>query len=161
MFIWTTLRDKCENIGRRHTNNHSDAQRLYISVKQPFSNLFVANGVVTCVVVWNVSGKLKCKQNVQLLLWVLSKMTTSLMLGWTLRWKLKWYLSEIWGENWEKFFLVDTEVTAELITEVTTEVKTEVKTGVKSLQHIVIMRTWLQYVYGGRVVFYEKIKGCN
>ena len=58
--------------------------------------------------------------------WVLSKMTTSLMLEWTLRWKLKWYLSEIWGENWEKkIFLGDTEVTTEVTTKVATEVTTQ------------------------------------
>ena len=42
---------KCEIIGWRYINNRSDAQRLYISAKKPFSNLFFANGVVTCVVV--------------------------------------------------------------------------------------------------------------
>ena len=42
-----TLLGKCENIGWRYINNHSDAQRLYISVKKPFSNLFFANGLLS------------------------------------------------------------------------------------------------------------------
>ena len=46
-----TLIFTCENIGWRYINNRADAQRLYISAKKPFSNLFFANGVVTCVVV--------------------------------------------------------------------------------------------------------------
>ena len=33
--------EQCENIGWRYINNRSDAQRLYISAKKPFSNLFL------------------------------------------------------------------------------------------------------------------------
>ena len=47
----------CENIGWRYINNRSDAQRLYISAKKPFSNLFFANGVVTFVVVMKCESK--------------------------------------------------------------------------------------------------------
>ena len=37
----------CKNIGLRYINNRSDAQRLYISAKKPFSNLFFCKSVMT------------------------------------------------------------------------------------------------------------------
>ena len=43
-----------------YINNRSDAQRLYISAKKPFSNFFFANGVVTFVVVMKFEWKLMC-----------------------------------------------------------------------------------------------------
>ena len=71
------LKSLCDNIGRRYNNNRSDAKRWYISAKMALSNLFLQNGVVTCVVCCEMW--VKCKQMFSCFL---SKMVTSLMLEW-------------------------------------------------------------------------------
>ena len=66
--------------------------------KNALSKSFFANGVVTCIVCYELW--VKCKQMFSCVLGVFIKMITSLILKWKLRWKLKWNWSENWGGNW-------------------------------------------------------------